>query len=324
MEENKSPNEELEQAQQEAEGEQENRKMQRCGYIGAVVIAVLIIFGIMWQASGKTISETWEEPESSKKTENAGKKDKNGKGEEETATDGAIRVVVEESLGEPVRIVSEAAVGAQAKRDELLAQQAVTAEAEEAARKQAEAEAADKAKAEAEAKARKEAEEKRAAQAQQEPESSAPESGGDSQGATDIPSTSKPVETVNFNGYVDEVIRLVNVERANAGLAPLAKNGAVCQAAEVRASEIGVSFSHTRPDGRNCFTVFEEFGISYTACGENIAAGHPTPEAVVQGWMNSPGHRANILNEDFEEIGVGVKNVNGSMQWVQLFLRVNW
>lgn len=320
MEENKSSNEVLEQEQQEAEGEQENRKMQWCGYIGAVVIAVLIIFGIIWQASGKTISETWEEPESRKKTENAGKKDKNDKGEEETATDGAIQVVVEESLGEPVRIVSEAAVEAQTKRDELLAQQAAAAEAEENARKQAEAEAADKAKAEAKAQA--DAEKK--AQQAQEPESFVSESGGDSQGAIDIPSTSKPVETGNYNGYVDEVIRLVNVERANAGLAPLAKNGAVCQAAEVRASEIGVSFSHTRPDGRSCFTVFEEFGIGYTACGENIAAGHPTPEAVVQGWMNSPGHRANILNEDFEEIGVGVKNVNGSMQWVQLFLRVNW
>lgn len=320
MEENKSSNEELEQAQQEAEGEQENRKMQWCGYIGAVVIAVLIIFGIMWQASGKTLSETWEEPESSKKTENAGKKDKNDKGEEETVTDGAIQVVVEESLGEPVKIVSEAAVEAQTKRDELLAQQAAATEAEENARKQAEAEAAEKAKAEAKAQA--DAEKK--VQQAQEPESFVSESGGDSQGAIDIPSTSIPVETGNFNGYVDEVIRLVNVERANAGLAPLAKNGAVCQAAEVRASEIGVSFSHTRPDGRNCFTVFEEFGINYTACGENIAAGHPTPEAVVQGWMNSPGHRANILNEDFEEIGVGVKNVNGSMQWVQLFLRVNW
>lgn len=320
MEENKSFNEELEQAQQEAEGEQENRKMQWCGYIGAVVIAVLIIFGIMWQASGKTISETWEEPESSKKTENAGKKDKNDKGEEETVTDGAIQVVVEESLGEPVKIVSEAAVEAQTKRDELLAQQAAATEAEENARKQAEAEAAEKAKAEAKAQADAEKKAQHAAQTQQS-ENSAPESGGGSQEATDIPSTSKPVD---FNGYVDEVIRLVNVERANAGLAPLAKNGAVCQAAEVRASEIGVSFSHTRPDGRSCFTVFEEFGISYTACGENIALGHQTAEEVVRGWMNSPGHRANILNEDFEEIGVGVCDVNGVLHWAQLFLRVNW
>lgn len=321
MKENKSFNEELEQAQQETEGELESKRTLRFGYIGAVVIALFIIFGIIWQASGKTISETWEEPESRKKTENAGKKDKNGKGEEETATDGAVRVVVEESLGEPVKIVSEAAISAYSRRDELLAQQTAAAEAEENARKQAEA--ADKAKAEAKAQADAEKKAQQAAQTQ-EPESSASESGEGSWEIIYIPPTSKPAETVDFNAYADEVIRLVNVERANAGLAPLAKNETACQAAQVRASEIGVSFSHTRPDGRSCFTVFEEFGIRYTTSGENIATGYSTPEAVVKGWMNSPGHRANILNENFDEIGVGVKNVNGSMQWVQLFLRVNW
>lgn len=255
------------------------------------------------------------------------KERKKDKEEETTTTDGAIQIVVEDSLGEPVKIVSEAAVSAYARRDELLAQQA--AAAEENARKQAEEEAANQAKEQARAEAKVQAEAEAQAAAQQAAQTQqqgnlAQESGEGSSGTIYVPSTSEPTQTVDLNAYVDEVIRLVNVERANAGLAPLAKNGTACQAADIRASEIGVSFSHTRPDGRDCFTVFEEFGIGFTACGENIAMGQPSPEAVVEGWMNSPGHRANILNENFQEIGVGVKNVNGRMHWVQLFLRTDW
>ena len=276
--------------------------------IGAAAAVLTIVIIIFWQISGKTISETLGESENEKKTENSANK------EEENATDDAILAVIEESLDEPVRIVSEAAIAANEKREQLLAEAAA---AEEEARRQAEEEAA---KAEAEARAQAEAEKAAQEQAQAEVAANAAQSGSESY----APTPTQPVQSTDSSAYVDEVIRLVNVERANAGLPPLKKNGSVCQAANTRAGETAVSFSHTRPDGRSCFTILEERGISYTSCGENIAAGYRTPEEVVRGWMNSPGHRANILNEGFEEIGVGVAEVNGTIYWVQLFIRVNW
>lgn len=122
--------------------------------------------------------------------------------------------------------------------------------------------------------------------------------------------------------YVDEVIRLVNIERANAGLDPLVKSDILCQAAEARASEIKILFSHTRPNGTKCFTILKEYGISYKRCAENIAAGQKTPAQVVEDWMNSPGHRANILDSRVQEIGVGIVYVEDGYHryyWAQLF-----
>lgn len=113
-----------------------------------------------------------------------------------------------------------------------------------------------------------------------------------------------------------EILRLVNAERAKAGLSPLAYYTAGQAAADTRAEEIGEVFSHTRPDGSSCFTVFEEHGLSYRAVGENIAYGYRTAESVMEGWMNSEGHRANILNGNFTHIVVGVNGTN----WVQLFI----
>ncbi|MDE6592412.1 MAG: hypothetical protein K2K57_05030 [Oscillospiraceae bacterium] len=115
--------------------------------------------------------------------------------------------------------------------------------------------------------------------------------------------------------YIDEVIRLCNEERESAGLAPLKKSDSLTDSAAVRVGEIPNKFSHTRPDGSSCFTAITE---KSKTSGENIAAGHEDPEQVVDGWMNSPGHRANILNPDFTEIGVGY-NENGNY-WVQLFI----
>ena len=122
------------------------------------------------------------------------------------------------------------------------------------------------------------------------------------------------------SAYAQEVMRLVNIERANAGLPALQMDAQLSAAAAVRAQEIDVSFSHTRPDGTSCFTVLKEMGITYRACGENIAKGSPTPARVVEGWMNSAGHRANILNRNFTTIGVGVyEDAAGVMHWAQLF-----
>ena len=78
----------------------------------------------------------------------------------------------------------------------------------------------------------------------------------------------------------------------------------------------------TRPDGRSCFTVLAETKISYRTCGENIAAGQTTPQEVVKGWMNSEGHRKNILNGSFTKLGVGyVKASTGyKYYWTQMFI----
>lgn len=118
--------------------------------------------------------------------------------------------------------------------------------------------------------------------------------------------------------FLTEVIRLVNVERAKEGLSALKTNDAITEAAQTRADELLQLFDHTRPDGRSCFTALGEAGVSYRAAGENIAMGYPTPEAVVNGWMNSPGHRANILNRSFTTIGVGYNSQRNC--WVQMFV----
>ena len=129
-----------------------------------------------------------------------------------------------------------------------------------------------------------------------------------------------PTSAPGVSEYAQEVVRLVNIEREKAGLAPLTMDATLSAAAQVRAQEIDVSFSHTRPDGTSCFTVLKEFGIGYRACGENIAKGSPSPARVVEGWMNSAGHRANILNENFTTIGVGVHaDAAGTLHWAQLF-----
>lgn len=120
--------------------------------------------------------------------------------------------------------------------------------------------------------------------------------------------------------YVTQVVELVNVERAKMGLPALSMHSGAQQAAQLRSEEIVQSFSHDRPDGRSCFTALQEMGISYMAAGENIAMGYPTPESVVEGWMNSDGHRANILNSSFSAIGVGYTVSGGSAYWVQLFV----
>jgi len=88
-----------------------------------------------------------------------------------------------------------------------------------------------------------------------------------------------------------------------------------------RAAEIATFFSHTRPDGRYFSTVFAEHGITYRYSGENIAWGQRSPEEVVTAWMNSAGHRANILNANFKELGVGYRqNARGVNYFTQLFI----
>lgn len=127
----------------------------------------------------------------------------------------------------------------------------------------------------------------------------------------------------SYSDYINEVLRLTNEARASKSLSPLKLDANVTVAANVRANELNTLFSHTRPDGRNCFSVFEDMHIMYSLAAENIAIGQRTPENVVNGWLNSPGHYANIMNSEFTTIGIGVAkatsgNYNG-YAWVQLF-----
>lgn len=124
------------------------------------------------------------------------------------------------------------------------------------------------------------------------------------------------------DAWTQQVVDLVNSERAKAGLPALSVNSQAAEAAGVRAGEIARSFSHTRPDGRDFSTALKEAGVSYSSAGENIAYGQKTPQEVMDQWMNSAGHRANILNPNFTAIGVGnYQNGSGTNYWTQLFIR---
>lgn len=113
---------------------------------------------------------------------------------------------------------------------------------------------------------------------------------------------------------------MVNEERAKVGLSEVTLDKSIEAAALIRAKEIETSFSHTRPDGRSFSTVLTDNGITYRGSGENIAWGQRSPQEVMKGWMNSEGHRANILNPKFTKIGVGYyQNAAGRNYWTQLF-----
>lgn len=132
--------------------------------------------------------------------------------------------------------------------------------------------------------------------------------GGNSQGS------------VSLSAFEQEVLDLVNKERAAYGLSALQADSKVQAAAKTRANEILKSFSHTRPDGRAFSTALNEAGATYSGAGENIAKGQRTPEEVVNAWMNSAGHRANILNSKYKYLGVGcVKSGSSSYAWTQIF-----
>ena len=132
--------------------------------------------------------------------------------------------------------------------------------------------------------------------------------------------TSTPVVDNTENAdFVSQVATLVNKERAKVGLSPVTLDTTLSRAAQVRAKEIVNYFSHTRPNGSSFSSAISEQGISFRGSGENIAYGQRTPEAVMNAWMNSEGHRANILNANYTKIGVGYYQINGVNYWTQLF-----
>lgn len=113
--------------------------------------------------------------------------------------------------------------------------------------------------------------------------------------------------------YLARVVELTNAERAKAGLPYLDVNPQLADAAQSYSELLATSgcFAHTCGDVPNFADRDSQAGYDgWSALGENIAAGYPTPEAVVEGWMSSPGHRANILSPNFTEIGVGLADGN--------------
>jgi len=137
---------------------------------------------------------------------------------------------------------------------------------------------------------------------------------------TEAPKAETPKTETKELSYQEQVVALVNAERAKEGLSPLTLDAELTKAAQIRAEETVTSFSHTRPNGTSFSTVLTQSGISYRRAGENIAYGYPSPEAVVDAWMNSEGHRANIMNSNFNKIGIGYYQTSkGVKHWSQLF-----
>ena len=120
--------------------------------------------------------------------------------------------------------------------------------------------------------------------------------------------------------YENEVIRLVNEIRAENGLKPLTGNWELSRIARYKSEDMSNNryFSHTSPTYGTPFQMIKAFGLSYRSAGENIAYGYRTPAAVVDGWMNSSGHRANILNASYTQIGVGY--CASGNYWTQMFI----
>lgn len=136
------------------------------------------------------------------------------------------------------------------------------------------------------------------------------------------PTTSTPSTTTSdVNAFEQEVVKLTNAERTKAGLSPLQTDAKLMAAAREKSQDMQTNkyFSHTSPTFGSPFDRMKALGIAYKGAGENIAQGQRSPQEVVQAWMESPGHRANILNGKFTHIGVGyVKTGN---YWTQQFIQ---
>lgn len=129
-----------------------------------------------------------------------------------------------------------------------------------------------------------------------------------------------PTNDSSVTAYEQEIVRLVNVERSKQGLKSLESDWQLSRVARYKSQDMKDKgyFSHTSPTYGSPFDMMKNFGISYRIAGENIAKGQKTPSEVVNAWMNSSGHRANILNKSFAKIGVGY--VSSGHYWTQMFI----
>ncbi len=132
-----------------------------------------------------------------------------------------------------------------------------------------------------------------------------------------------PLDDPVLKGLEEQVVALVNKERQSKGLKPLAINWEVARVARYKSNDMRDRnyFNHTSPTYGSPFDMLKKFNIVYSTAGENIAKGQKTAQAVMTAWMNSEGHRANILNASFTEIGVGYSAGGGSTYWTQMFIR---
>lgn len=124
-----------------------------------------------------------------------------------------------------------------------------------------------------------------------------------------------------LSNFESDVVTLTNKERQQAGLSTLEVDNALSNVAREKSNDMQKNgyFSHTSPTYGSPFDMMRDFGITYQSAGENIAQGQRTPDEVVQAWMNSEGHRANILNPNFTHIGVGYDP--DGQHWTQMFIR---
>ncbi|HHL3300927.1 TPA: CAP domain-containing protein [Bacillus cereus] len=135
------------------------------------------------------------------------------------------------------------------------------------------------------------------------------------------PAEQKPAEEAkSLSEFEQRVVELTNAERAKQGLPALKIDNELSKVARIKSEDMQKNnyFDHNSPTYGSPFDMMKKFGISYTSAGENIAQGQRTPEEVVQAWMNSAGHRANILNNGFTHIGVGY--VESGNYWTQQFI----
>lgn len=146
----------------------------------------------------------------------------------------------------------------------------------------------------------------------------------ENQGIRTTPPTGEETNDAETNSmdqsFQEEVMKLTNQERKKQGLASLQLDKELAEVAQTKSEDMAKNnyFSHTSPTYGSPFDMLQQFGIDYTTAAENIASGQQSPSEVVTGWMNSPGHRKNILNEKVTHIGVGYAE-NGSY-WTQLFI----
>jgi uncharacterized YkwD family protein len=136
------------------------------------------------------------------------------------------------------------------------------------------------------------------------------------------PEPQAPAQETNLSQWEQEVVNLVNQERAKAGLKPLTVDAKLTEAARAKSADMRDRnyFSHYSPTYGSPFEMMDSFNISYRTAGENIAAGQRSPQEVMNAWMNSEGHRQNILNPNYTRIGVGlVQGGSYGYYWTQLF-----
>ena len=134
-----------------------------------------------------------------------------------------------------------------------------------------------------------------------------------------IPETEQEKESIlNISETEQRVVNLVNLERAKEGKQPLQIDESLLVSCDIRAQELVTKFDHTRPSGSPWSSAIT---TTYSNAGENIAYGYASADAVMTGWMNSSGHRNNILNENYTHIGVGHYKQSGTSYWVQLLIR---